>query len=85
MGLPNDNQQGYHDGSPITHAPNLKGNLLIIHDTGDDNVHYQGTEKLVNELVKHNKQFTLMPHPNRDHAILWIDPPSRCGIHHGSF
>ena len=69
MGLPNVNKEGYKDGSPITHAANLKGNLLIIHGTGDDNVHYQGTEKLVNELIKHNKQFTIMPYPNRDHAI----------------
>jgi dipeptidyl-peptidase-4 len=69
MGLPKDNPDGYRLGSPITHAGALKGNLLIVHGTGDDNVHYQGTEKLINELVGKNKHFTVMPYPNRDHAI----------------
>jgi dipeptidyl-peptidase-4 len=69
MGLPKDNKKGYVDGSPITHAKNLQGSLLIVHGTGDDNVHYQGTEKLINELVAHNKMFTIMPYPNRDHSI----------------
>jgi len=69
MGLPKDNVKGYVDGSPITHAKNLQGNLLIIHGTGDDNVHYQGVEKLMNALIEHNKPFTVMPYPNRDHAI----------------
>ena len=69
MGLPADNTEGYLDGSPITFAKALKGNLLIVHGTGDDNVHYQGTEKLINELIAHNKPFTIMPYPNRDHSI----------------
>lgn len=69
MGLPKANAEGYRLGSPITHASALKGNLLIVHGTGDDNVHYQGTEKLINELVAQNKRFTVMPYPNRDHAI----------------
>ncbi|OYW24658.1 MAG: S9 family peptidase, partial [Planctomycetales bacterium 12-60-4] len=69
MGLPKDNKEGYRLGSPIAHAAALKGNLLIVHGTGDDNVHYQGTEKLINELIAHNKVFTVMPYPNRDHAI----------------
>lgn len=69
MGLPETNEEGYRDGSPLAHAGALKGNLMIIHGTGDDNVHYQGTEKLINELVKHNKMFTIMPYPNRDHSI----------------
>lgn len=69
MGLPKDNSKGYTDGSPITHAKSLKGDLLIVHGTGDDNVHYQGVEKLINELIAHNKPFTVMPYPNRDHAI----------------
>ena len=58
MGLPSDNVEGYRDGSPITHARNLKGNLLIVHGTGDDNCHYAGTETLINELIQHNKQFS---------------------------
>jgi dipeptidyl-peptidase-4 len=69
MGLPEDNEEGYKDGSPITHATKLEGNLLIIHGTGDDNVHYQGVEKLMDELIAHNKPFTIMPYPNRDHSI----------------
>ncbi|MCD8538582.1 MAG: S9 family peptidase [Leadbetterella sp.] len=48
---------------------NLKGNLLYIHGTGDDNVHYQNAEMLVNELIKHNRQFQFMPYPNRNHGI----------------
>ena len=69
MGLPKENGEGYKNGSPITHAAALKGNLLIVHGTGDDNCHYQGVEKLINELIAKNKRFTVMPYPNRDHAI----------------
>ena len=60
---------GYRDGSPITYANQLKGSLLIVHGTGDDNVHYQGTEALINRLIKHNKHFTMMAYPNRSHGI----------------
>ncbi len=69
MGLPEDNADGYREGSPITHAHQLKGDLLIIHGTGDDNCHYQGVELLMNELIKHNKSFQVMPYPNRSHSI----------------
>ena len=69
MGLPQENMDDFVKGSPVTHAKNLKGNLLYIHGTGDDNVHYQNAEILVNELVKHNKQFQFMPYPNRTHGI----------------
>jgi len=69
MGLPSDNVEGFRDGSPITHAKNLKGNLLIVHGTGDDNCHYAGTEALINELILHNKQFSMMAYPNRSHSI----------------
>lgn len=69
MGLPSDNVEGYRDGSPITHARNLKGNLLLVHGTGDDNCHYAGTETLINELIQHNKQFSMMAYPNRSHSI----------------
>jgi dipeptidyl-peptidase-4 len=47
----------------------LKGNLLVVHGTGDDNVHYQGTEALINALVAANKQFSVFPYPNRSHSI----------------
>ena len=69
MGLPQENMEAYIKGSPITYAKNLKGNLLYIHGTGDDNVHYQNAEMLLNELIKYNKQFQFMPYPNRTHGI----------------
>jgi dipeptidyl-peptidase-4 len=69
MGLPQENVEDFINGSPITYAKNLQGNLLYIHGTGDDNVHYQNAEMLVNELVKHNKQFQFMVYPNRSHSI----------------
>jgi len=68
-GILEDNEEGYKAGSPITHAKNLQGNLLLVHGTGDDNVHYQGSERLINELVKHNKQFQFMSYPNRSHGL----------------
>ena len=54
---------------PITFAHQLKGNLLVVHGSGDDNVHYQGTERLVNALVAANRPFTMMVYPNRTHCI----------------
>lgn len=69
MGLPKENAEDYLQGSPITHAAGLKGNLLIVHGTGDDNCHYQGTEKLLDKLIELNKAFTVMPYPNRSHSI----------------
>jgi len=67
--LPDNNAAGYKDGSPISHAQNLKGNLLLIHGSADDNVHYQNCELLVNELIKYKKQFTMMQYPMRSHGI----------------
>jgi dipeptidyl-peptidase-4 len=69
MGLPADNAADYKHGSPITHAAGLKGNLLLVHGTGDDNVHYQGTEMLADRLIELNKPFTLMPYAGRGHSI----------------
>lgn len=68
-GLLDEYADGYREASPITHAANLEGRLLLIHGTGDDNVHYQGTERLIDELVKHNKPFDFISYPNRTHAI----------------
>jgi dipeptidyl-peptidase-4 len=67
--LPQDHPDEYKQSSPITFANQLKGQLLIVHGTGDDNVHYQGTEALINALVAANKPFTVMPYPNRSHGI----------------
>ncbi len=69
MGLPKENEKGYHDGSAIHFAEGLRGHLLVVHGSGDDNVHYQGTERLVNRLVELGKSFDLMVYPNRTHAI----------------
>ena len=69
MGTPEENLDGYKRGSPIWHAEGLEGELLVVHGSGDDNVHYQGTERLVNRLVELGKQFDLMVYPNRSHCI----------------
>nr|WP_321451969.1 DPP IV N-terminal domain-containing protein [uncultured Carboxylicivirga sp.] len=69
MGLPQENMEDFVKGSPITYAKNLEGNLLVVHGTGDDNVHYQSMEMLVNELILNNKQFQMMAYPNRSHGI----------------
>ncbi len=69
MGLPADNAEGYREGSPLTHAHRLRGNLLLVHGTGDDNCHYQGTEMLINELIAQGKNFTVMPYPARSHSL----------------
>jgi len=69
MGLLDDNKEGYRDGSPINFAKYLKGNLMIIHGTADDNVHYQSFEMLANELIRNNKLFSMMSYPMRSHGI----------------
>ena len=69
MGLPQDNAEEYRQSAPITFVRGLKGDLLIVHGTGDDNVHHQGTEYLMNALIAANKPFTIMPYPNRSHSI----------------
>ena len=69
MGLPDGNAAGYQRGSAIHYAHGLKGDLLIVHGSGDDNVHVQGTEKLVNRLIELGKPFDAMIYPNRSHSI----------------
>ena len=69
MGLPDDNAEGYRNGSPITFADRLEGKLLLIHGTGDDNCHFQSCERLVDRLIAANKDFRLMAYPNRSHGI----------------
>ena len=69
MGLPQENLEDFKKGSPVNYAKNLEGNLLIIHGTADDNVHYQSMELMVNALIKENKQFQMMAYPNRSHGI----------------
>lgn len=69
MGLPLQNVDGYKNSSPINFAEGLKGHLLIVHGSGDDNVHYAGTELLLNRLIELNKPIDFMEYPNRTHAI----------------
>ncbi len=69
MGLLPENEAFYDESSAVRYAKNLAGNLLVVHGTGDDNVHYQNCEALINELVKNNRQFTMMAYPNRTHGI----------------
>ena len=69
MGTPQNNPKGYHDGSPINYAEGLTGHLLIIHGSGDDNVHFQATELLVDKLIELGKPFDFMDYPNRTHDI----------------
>jgi dipeptidyl-peptidase-4 len=69
MGLPQENRTDFINGSPVTYAKNLKGKLLLVHGTGDDNVHYSNSELLVQELIRYGKLFTFMPYPNCTHNL----------------
>lgn len=69
MGLPQENEEDYREASPVTFAGNLRGHLLYMHGTGDDNVHYKNAEVLINELIKKGKLFQFMAYPNRSHGI----------------
>ena len=69
MRTPAENPEGYEDNSPVLFADRLKGNYLLVHGTGDDNVHFQNTEEMVNALIKANKQFDTYFYPNRNHGI----------------
>ena len=68
-GLPQDNADGYDNNSPVSHVDKLKGNLLLVHGTGDDNVHVENSIDLANKLIDANKQFEMLLYPNRDHGI----------------
>ena len=69
MRTPQENESGYDDNSPINHVDKLKGKLLLIHGSGDDNVHYQNTMEMINALVAADKQFDLFIYPNKNHGI----------------
>ncbi len=77
MDTPQNNPEGYAKNSPITYAQNLKGNLLLVHGTTDDNVHYQGTEKLIDTLIRYNKPFSQLAYPARGHSIYEGENTSR--------
>ena len=69
MRTPQENASGYDDNSPINHVKKLQGKLLLVHGSGDDNVHYQNTMEMINAFVNANKQFDLFIYPNRNHGI----------------
>jgi dipeptidyl-peptidase-4 len=69
MRTPQENAAGYDQNSPINFCENLEGKYLIIHGSGDDNVHYQNTMEMVNALIKANKQFDMFIYPDRNHGI----------------
>jgi len=73
--------ENYKKGAALSHAKDLKGNLLFVHGTGDDNVHYQNTEMLINELVKYGKSFQMMSYPNRTHSISEGEGTSSTWVH----
>ncbi len=76
---PDDNPEGYKATSSVLSAKNLKGRLLIVHGTFDDNVHPQNTEAFINELIRNNIQFELIIYPWRKHGI--SDPPARIHLY----
>ncbi len=69
MGTPQGNPDGYKQGSAINFAEGLKGELLLVHGSGDDNVHFQGSQRLLNRLISLDKQVDFMEYPNRSHCI----------------
>jgi dipeptidyl-peptidase-4 len=69
MQTPQENASGYDENSPINHVEKLKGDYLLIHGTGDDNVHVQNTMRMIDALIKANKQFDWMIYPDKNHGI----------------
>jgi dipeptidyl-peptidase-4 len=75
LGLPQKNEKGYQDSSPVKYAANLKGKLLIAHGTGDDNVHFANTLKVIDNLIAAGKYVEVIAFPGRGHGV--SDPPAR--------
>jgi dipeptidyl-peptidase-4 len=69
VGLPSTDEAAYRDASAVNFANGLRGDLLVVHGSGDDNVHFQGTEQLINALIAAGKPFQMMEYPNRTHGI----------------
>jgi dipeptidyl-peptidase-4 len=69
MRTPQENPNGYDDNSPINHAAKLKGNFLLIHGSGDDNVHFQNTMVFTEKLVQADRQFEMQVYPDKNHGI----------------
>ena len=75
LGLPQKNEKGYQDSSPVKYASQLKGKLLIAHGTGDDNVHFANTLAVINDLIEAGKYVEVLAFPGRGHGV--SDPPAR--------
>jgi len=75
LGLPQKNEKGYQDSSPVKYAGQLKGKLLIAHGTGDDNVHFANTLSVINDLIEAGKYVEVLAFPGRGHGV--SDPPAR--------
>jgi dipeptidyl-peptidase-4 len=69
LATPQENPKGYDENSPATYAARLKGKFLLIHGTGDDNVHFQNSIALADALIAEGKQFTSFYYPDRTHGI----------------
>jgi dipeptidyl-peptidase 4 len=69
MGLPQDNAKGYDAFSPIYNMDKIRGKLLLVHGTADDNVHFQNSVEIVNALIKADKQFDFYMYPDKNHGI----------------
>ncbi len=69
LDTPQNNPKGYSENSPTEFAKNLKGNLLLIHGTADDNVHFQNSMEFAEALIQNNKQFQMMVYPDKNHGI----------------
>jgi len=75
LGLPQKNEKGYQDSSPVKYAGQLKGKLLIAHGTGDDNVHFANTLSVINDLIEAGKYVEVLAFPGRGHGV--SDPAAR--------
>jgi len=69
MRTPQENAAGYDESAPLMYADSLRGSFLLVHGTGDDNVHVQNSERLVERLEAANKQFDMRIYPNKTHSI----------------
>jgi len=69
MGLPSENGEGYDADSPLSHVDGLKGKYLLIHGTGDDNVHVQNSMRMVEALIQEDKDFDWFAYPDKNHGI----------------
>ena len=78
MQTPQENASGYDENSPINHVEKLKGKFLLIHGSGDDNVHVQNSMQMMEALIQSNKQFDSQIYPDKAHGIMVGKPEFNC-------